>query len=184
MFARRLSPLRRSAGAGAAANARSSWAAQRPRAIASGVIPGVPKKLEDIVKLDLLEKADASQVLHVWATHHAEKAELAGAAAEAAEYETLVQRGAESPSFVWPVRRDGGHMMMYSQYAPAHQMFVYTFLEDYRRSPELSPPWMSVLLFDDLLDTKGVALLRAEALALTHAPHPSTGAPGLTPWGA
>ena len=75
-------------------------------------------------------------------------------------------------------------MMLYSQYAPAHQMFVYTFLEDYRRSPELSPPWMSVLLFDDLLDTKGVALLRAEALALTHAPHPSTGAPGLTPWGA
>ena len=35
--------------------------------------------------VDLLEKADASQVLHVWATHHAEKAELAGAAAEAAD---------------------------------------------------------------------------------------------------
>lgn len=42
-------------------------------------------------------------------------------------------------------------------------MFAFTFLDDYRRSPGLAPPWLSVLLYGELLPTKGVALLRAEA---------------------
>ena len=83
---------------------------------------------------------------------------LAGATA-------LVERGAESPSFVFPLRRDGGHFMLFSQFAPAHRMFVMTFLEDYRKNPELAQPWASVHLFDELVVSKGVGLLRAEVTA-------------------
>ena len=54
-------------------------------------------------------------------------------------------------------------MLLFSQFSSAHSMFAFTALEDYRRSPELAPPWLSVLLFDELLDDKGLALVRAEA---------------------
>ena len=62
------------------------------------------------------------------------------------------------------LRRDGGHFMLVSQYAAADSMFVLAFLEDYQRSPEAAPPWASVHLFDELLASKGVGLLRAEVV--------------------
>ena len=43
-------------------------------------------------------------------------------------------------------------------------MFVLTFLEDYRRAPEMAQPWASVHLFDELVTSKGVGLLRAEVV--------------------
>jgi ATP synthase F1 complex assembly factor 1 len=133
------------------------------RALATGIIPGVPRKLDDVVKLELFEKMEPDGILGIWTKHHADKPELAAAAAAADELDRILERGTESPSFVWPVRRQGGHLLLYSQFAPAHSMFAFTFLEDYRRSPELAPPWMSVLLYDELVPTKGIALLRAES---------------------
>jgi len=133
------------------------------RSLATGVIPGLSRKLDDVVKLDLFAQAEPDRVLHLWAMHHSDKPDLVGAAAEPAEFERIVARGTESPSFVWPVKREGGHMLLYSQYSPADFMFAFTFLEDYRRSPGLAPPWMSVLLYGDLIPSKGLALLRAEA---------------------
>jgi ATP synthase F1 complex assembly factor 1 len=135
----------------------------RCRALASGVIPGVPRKLDDVVKLELFEKLEPDGILSIWTKHHADKPELAAAAASADELDRIMKRGTESPSFVWPVRRQSGHILLYSQFAPAHSMFAFTFLEDYRRSPELAPPWMSVLLYNELVPTKGIALLRAES---------------------
>ena len=41
-------------------------------------------------------------------------------------------------------------------------MFVLTFLEEYQRNPQAALPWASVLLFDELLTSKGVALIRTE----------------------
>lgn len=133
------------------------------RALATGVIPGVPRKLDDVVKLELFEKMEPDGILDVWTKHHAVKPELAAATASSNELDRILERGAESPSFVWPVRRQSGHMLLYSQFAPAHSMFAFTFLEDYRRSPGLAPPWMSVLLYGELVPTKGIALLRAES---------------------
>lgn len=53
--------------------------------------------------------------------------------------------------------------MLLSQFAAEKSMFVMTFLDDYKKNPALAPPWMSVLLFDELLTTKALALMRAEA---------------------
>ena len=43
-------------------------------------------------------------------------------------------------------------------------MFALTSLEEYQRSPTLAQPWASVHVFDELLSTKAVALLRAEVV--------------------
>lgn len=87
------------------------------RCLASAFIPGVPRKLEEIVKLELLAATEPDRLLHVWAGYHADQPELAGAAAEAEEFNLIVKRGTESPRFIWPVRRDGGHFLLFSQCA-------------------------------------------------------------------
>ena len=80
------------------------------------------------------------------------------------EHASIIERGAESPMFVFPLRREGGHFMLLSQFTAAHRMFVLTSLEEYRRSPTLAQPWASLHVFDELLSTKAVALLRAEVV--------------------
>ena len=38
--------------------------------------------------------------------------------------ELLIKRATESPHFVFPIRRDGGHFMLYSQFSTTDSMFV------------------------------------------------------------
>jgi len=40
--------------------------------------------------------------------------------------------------------------------------FLYTFLEDYRKNPKTANPWMSLTLYEDFLDDKGLGLLRGD----------------------
>jgi ATP synthase F1 complex assembly factor 1 len=126
------------------------------------VVPGTPRALADVAKLELLEGEEPVRIGAIWDAFHEEREGVAGAALGPEEHASLAERGAESPMFIFPLRREGGHFMLFSQYTPVHNMFVLTSLEDYRRSPETAQPWASLHLFDELLTTKGVGLLRAE----------------------
>ena len=138
----------------------------RSRAFSSLKItmPGTPRTLDAIVKLDMFAAEEPSRIGKIWETHHNDQPDAAGACCDAAEHDLLVERGRESPLFIFPLRRDGGHLMLLSQFDPKHAMWVMCYLEDYKRNPELAPPWLSAQLFPDLLATKGVALLRVEAV--------------------
>lgn len=152
--------------------ARRAAAVSRPLGGACGVralssraamIPGVRRPLADVVHLDRLEPEPPTAVRAIWEAHHTEAAYVAGAAVDAAEHALLSERGAESPFFIFPVHREGGHFTLVSQFAPEKQMFVMTYLEHYKKDPALAPPWASVTLYDELLHTKQLGLLRAEA---------------------
>ena len=129
----------------------------------SAFLPGVPRQLDDVVKRDQLVDETPARISSIWQMHHEDQAGVAGAAISAEEHDLIIERGNESPLFVFPLHRDGGHFMLLSQFAPKERMFVMTFLDDYKRNPALAPPWLSVLLFDELLPSKAVALMRAEA---------------------
>ena len=49
------------------------------------------------------------------------------------------------------------------QFDAKHSMFAMTFLDDYKRNPASALPWISVLLFGDLVESKQLGLMRAEA---------------------
>ena len=135
------------------------------RGFATGiVVPGTPRTLTDVAKLDLLQSEDPARIGAIWEAFHQEQQSVAGCAIDPVDDSTIVERGGESPNFVFPMRREGGHFMLFSQFSPAHRMFVLTSLEDYRRAPEMAQPWASVHMFDELVATKGVGLLRAEVL--------------------
>lgn len=127
-------------------------------------VPGVPRQLTDVVHLDLLESEEPGRISAVWEAFHESKSGVAGARIDLTEYESIAERSAESPLFVFPIRREGGHFMLLSQFSGGDRMFVLTSLAEYQQNPSLAQPWASVHLFDELLTTKAVALMRAEVV--------------------
>lgn len=137
-------------------------AAQLQRTSSSMALPGVPRRLADVAKLELLEAEQPAALTTIWEKYHEDRPELSGSCVPAAEHAQIVERGRESPLFIFPVRRDQGHFMLLSQFDVQHSMFVMTFLDDYKRNPAAAQPWLSVSLFDELLASKGLGLLRVE----------------------
>ena len=112
------------------------------RGLGSGIVlPGSPRALQDVAKLEMLESEEPARIGAIWDAFHAEQEHVAGSTLSPEVADSIVERGGESPNFVFPLRRGGGHFMLFSQFAPAHRMFVFTFLEDYRRAPEMAQPW-------------------------------------------
>lgn len=65
--------------------------------------------------------------------------------------------------FVYPVFRDGGYFMLLSEFQD--MCFLFTFLEDYRKNPKTANPWMSLTLYDEFVQDKGLGLLRGDVAA-------------------
>ena len=149
----------------AAATLRATARISRPhvRCMAGALsVPGVRRTLGEVTKLDMLENESSVRIGAIWESYHADKPAVAGAPVAIADFDRMQTRGAESPNFVFPIRREGGHFMLFSQYSAADSMFVLTYLEEYQRNPAAAQPWASVSLFDELITSKGVALVRAE----------------------
>lgn len=133
------------------------------RRVSSAIsIPGVRRNLDEIAKRELFETETRARIGAIWETYHADKPGVAGTQLKVDSAEALIRRAVESPTFVFPIRREGGHFMLLSQYSQPDRMFVLTFLAEYQRSPASAQPWASVHIFDDLLTSKGIALLRVE----------------------
>eukprot|EP00952_Eustigmatos_sp_NYUAD-ZCMA_P012402 49873-Eustigmatos_ZCMA.PRE.1 len=67
---------------------------------------------------------------------------------------------AYSRLFLHPIFREGGYMTMISQFQD--MCFLYTYLEDYRANPNTAKPWMSLTLYDEFTQDKGLGLLRGD----------------------
>jgi ATP synthase F1 complex assembly factor 1 len=68
-----------------------------------------------------------------------------------------------SPFFIHPVFRDGGHFMILSQFqAPNH--FLLALLEDYKMDPARAQPLLTLSVFDDLAESKDLALVRCDII--------------------
>lgn len=64
--------------------------------------------------------------------------------------------------FIFPVKKGNGYFNMISQ--NQEKSFIYTFLEDYRKGPEKSSPYLVITLFDELLFKKGIVLVRGDII--------------------
>ncbi|KAG8470446.1 hypothetical protein KFE25_008867 [Diacronema lutheri] len=135
--------------------------AARRASSAHALALGYVRKLDDIVKVELLEREPATAVKRIWEDFHANTADQScGVAIEAKQNELLLARLAESPMFIAPVRRGDGFFVLAMQ--AKERSLCFTFLEDFKKSPETAVPWLFATVYDDLVPSKGVALLRAD----------------------
>ena len=125
-------------------------------------LPGVARRLGEVTKVEMLEAEEPERIGAIWDSFHEHRPELAGCSVTAEEHLKITERARESPLFIFPVRREQGHFLLLSQFNAPSDMFVMTFLEDYKQNPAAAQPWLSVTLFGELLTSKAVGLLRAD----------------------
>ncbi|KAI0563074.1 ATP11 protein [Gracilaria domingensis] len=123
--------------------------------------PG-PRKLSEIVKIQLLDKQGSMRVREIWNEYHADHKSAVGDVLSAEEYELFKHRTSRCKHFVLPVSRGTGFFTLLVQFQGNHCLL--TFLEDYKKNPTGAQPYMTITVFDDMVETKQVALLRGEVV--------------------
>lgn len=121
--------------------------------------PG-PRKLSEIVKLQLLNKHGAPRVREIWNEYHKDHKSAVGDTLSGEEYGLLLQRTQRCRHFVFPVPREGGFFTLLVQFQ-GKQCFM-TYLEDYKQNAAGAQPYLTISMFDEMLETKSIALLRGE----------------------
>ena len=136
-----------------------------------GFAPISPKSLSQIVDLDKLMKEDRATVETIWTSYHQDNTTTSASASAMVlnkeEGDTVKSRAKVAPLFIIPVFKSSSldsYVMLVSQYQN-NGGFILTYLEEYRRSPDTASPWMSIMLYSDLEDTKDITLLRSDFTA-------------------
>jgi hypothetical protein len=121
------------------------------------------RRLEDILKKELIQDKTSTEVADLWYTYHENKPNVHGLVLKGDQAKTILKRAAESPFFVQPIFRDDGYFMLVSQYQnPCH--FLMAYLEDFKMDPSAAQPLLNFSIFDDYIESKDLALVRAEIL--------------------
>lgn len=128
--------------------------------LAGGFTYPAPRKLDDIAKKALLAKQPSGRVREIWLEHHGSNKSAVADVLTRTQYETLMARAKRCPLFVLPVGREQGYFTLLLQFQGAQALC--TFLEDYKRNAANAMPYLTVTFFDDFVDTKGIALVRAD----------------------
>lgn len=96
----------------------------------------------------------------IWAEYHDETVSSVAEVLTQSEWTGLKERSRICPMFVFPIPRQDGFITLLAQWQDNNCLF--TFLEEYRQSPMTAQPWMAFAVYEDLLNSKGLALLRGD----------------------
>ncbi|KAL2911803.1 hypothetical protein HK105_208736 [Polyrhizophydium stewartii] len=125
----------------------------------SAALPSYAKKLNQIMRIELLESEPADKIAAIWNQYHATK-ECLSATVEADFYRKLYKRGRELPMFLLPLPRGDGYELFLMQFS-GHQIY-YTTLLEYKTHREGARPSLVVTHFDDFADSKSLVLMVGE----------------------
>lgn len=127
-----------------------------------GITAPSSKRLWDIVKRDLFEKHNAQQVSDIWMEFHADpKKHRVAAVIPAAQYLKFTENAQKSPNFVLPVFR-GPNAFENFMIQCQDPVVLFTTLEQYKRDGPAAPPHFMVTHYTELIDEKGIVLIRGD----------------------
>ena len=124
-----------------------------------------PRKLREIVKISAFQKENAETCQYIWNEYHHSKPHTVSTVLNAKQYGQLMSRGKASPVFVWPVPKGEApnHFVLVSK--QQDKSFLLTYLGDYQVNPTEANPYMVLTCFDELLESKGIMLLRGDLIS-------------------
>jgi len=122
-----------------------------------------PRKLSDILKVELLKDKSAVEISDLWMTYHEGKENVHGLTVDQAKGKSVLSRAAQCPFFLHPVFREEGHFMILSQFQTPNY-FLLAFLKDYQMDPARAQPLLTISLFDDFAEEKDVTLVRVDVI--------------------
>ncbi|GAV06842.1 hypothetical protein RvY_16763 [Ramazzottius varieornatus] len=117
------------------------------------------RQLKDMMKTELLDGKSIEEVAEIWTAYHKGKEGSVAAVVPTKMYETIVQRAAQYPIFLYPLPRDGGYEFFVTGFQGRECFF--TQLASFQMRQADSPPCLSVIHFEDYKE-KGIVLMRGE----------------------
>mmetsp|Transcript_36339 Transcript_36339/g.53118 ORF Transcript_36339/g.53118 Transcript_36339/m.53118 type:complete len:318 (-) Transcript_36339:108-1061(-) len=134
-----------------------------------------PRSLNEILRIELMKDKTTNEVKDLWLTYHESRDNVHGVILPKDAASTILNRASGGSSsntegnknkcgfFISPIFRDSGFFMLVSQFMePNH--FVFAYLEDYRLDPARAQPLLSVTIFDELVDSHDITLVRCDVV--------------------
>lgn len=122
-----------------------------------------PRKLEEIMKVELLKDKSKSEISDIWLSYHESKERVQGSVLPGKEGLSILERSKKSPFFIEPIFRDDGFFMLLSQFqTPSH--FLLAYLEDYKMDPNRAQPLLTFSIFNDFVDEHDISLVRCDII--------------------
>uniref|UniRef100_A0A1I8Q8D4 ATP synthase mitochondrial F1 complex assembly factor 1 n=1 Tax=Stomoxys calcitrans TaxID=35570 RepID=A0A1I8Q8D4_STOCA len=116
------------------------------------------KKLEDIMKIELIQDKSAEEISKIWFEYHKTKDVLA-ATLTVEQFERLMERAKKHPIFLLPLPRSEGFEFIMLQFASNAVHF--TPLLAYQVHAENAPECLTIVHYTEMRD-KGIILMRGE----------------------
>ncbi|GAM21886.1 hypothetical protein SAMD00019534_050610, partial [Acytostelium subglobosum LB1] len=120
---------------------------------------GPPPYLKEIVKLEKLQGETPEAIKEIWLKYHSAKDSIC-AVIPAETYNKMKLRAKSCPLFVFPLPGDKGYISILYQWQ--EDTFMYTFLDQYKKYTINAVPWLSAAHYTDLIESKGIVLMRAD----------------------
>jgi len=101
----------------------------------------------------------------IWNEYHHSKPHTVSTVLNAAQYQQLLSKGKAAKVFIFPVPKGEApnHLVLVSM--QQEKSFLLTFLGDYQVNPTGANPYMVLTCFDELVESKGIALLRGDLIS-------------------
>lgn len=116
------------------------------------------KKLEDLMKIDLLEGKTAEEIKTIWIEYHRQKDAIA-AVIPSEVFDLMMERAKKHPIFILPIPRSQGFEFIMFQFAA--NTIHFTPLLCYQVHKENAPECLNIVHYTEFKD-KGVVLMRGE----------------------
>lgn len=117
------------------------------------------KKLEAILKTELLKDKSNEVLEYIWSEHFRHKDTVSGVM-PAGTYDKLYENARKYPIFLFPLPRDMGYEFIVAQFA-GHEIH-FTPLINYQAYKENAPECLTIVHYTDLKDERGIVLMQGE----------------------
>lgn len=74
-----------------------------------------PRKLREVAKVSMLAQEPTESLKSIWTDYYKGNLNIVSGTMSTEKFKFLVQKGKESPFFIFPVFRNGGHFILLSQ---------------------------------------------------------------------
>jgi ATP synthase F1 complex assembly factor 1 len=116
------------------------------------------KKLEDIMKIELLNGKSVEEITKIWLEYHKSK-DVIAAVVPIGTYNTMVDVAKKFPIFIFPIPRSQGFEFIMFQFAA--NTIHFTPLLCYQVHKENAPECLNIVHYTEFID-QGIVLMRGE----------------------
>lgn len=120
----------------------------------------LPSKLDDLIRMELLESKTPDEIAHIWMKHFKEK-ECISAVIPADVFADMISRIEEYPTFLYPLPKSQGYEFVLSQFDSPSRCF-FTSLINFQVHGDNAPWQLCMTFYNELKASKGIVLMTSE----------------------